>query len=382
MAKSINRDRPHILVLTGEASGDLHASNLVKALLSLENPPRVSAFGGPLLRKAGARLVKDMRAYSVVGISEVLKMLPNFLSLKKYVETWVVKEQPAFVILIDYPGFHLKLLPFLAKRVPVIWYIPPKVWVWKEKRAELLEKYCSKVFSIFPFETKYYPKKGAFLGHPLADCIKEPMERDVFLEEKGLSPEKRYIGLIPGSRVQEIKSLLPIYLEAAVKLASKHRGVEFILPRAGNLDKKLINRYVSRYKNIKIHVISDRIHDVMNACELLICTSGTVTLEAGFLKRPMIICNKGSFITWLAFKTLSKSEFLGLPNILAGKEICPELLQKDANPEKLYEVAGNILTSASLKSKQVEELEKHVSPLFEKGVSQRIAEAIESEFMQ
>ncbi|MBT3785106.1 lipid-A-disaccharide synthase, partial [bacterium] len=361
-------------------SGDLHGSYLVRAFNALKTPPEVYAFGGKHLQSEGADLVENTLETSVVGISEVLFALPSLFKRARKIKDFIKTHDLDLVILIDYPGFHLWILPEISRLVPTVYYIPPKVWVWKESRARKILEFCHRVYTIFPFEQRFFPEKSRYFGHPLLDIVKPKLNREEFLLSQGLDPAKRYVGLVPGSRSQEIKKMLPLFLEVSRKL-SREENLGFLLPHAPSLD-------LQEYQNIDpdlesvVRICEGETYSLLGSCDFILATSGTVTLEAAILGTPMLICNRGSALTYLAFQALSKVRHLGLPNILKQEEICPEYLQNDANLENLFNAAKSYLQDAS----KLEEQKKHLFEvrelLGEPGVLAKISQDMQETYLR
>jgi lipid-A-disaccharide synthase len=378
----MNAVAPHrVLMLVGEESGDLHGSHLVRALLASKTSLEVFAFGGERMRQAGAQLIVNTLKNSVVGVSEVLKSLPTLMTRAREVKDWIAKHPVDLTILIDFPGFHLRLLPHLASLSKTVYFIPPKVWVWQAKRASQILRYCDRIYTIFPFEKDYFAEKSRYFGHPLVDIVKAPRKRGEFLDSLGLSPSLRYLALVPGSREQEISRMLPLFLEAAERLATRKDLGGFLIPKTSSLDSRCY-RVPEKVGGLPLVLHEGDSYSLLNACDLALATSGTVTLEASILETPMIISNQGSWITYLAFKALSRIPFLGLPNILGGKEICPELLQNEASAENLEHFAALYLDSPRILEAQVRELERVNSKLGRPGVFEKIARDIHQEYLK
>jgi lipid-A-disaccharide synthase len=366
------RTKKKILIVAGEESGDQHASMLVRELLSRDDSIRIHAFGARHLKAAGANIVRDMSKYAVNGVAEILHMLPKFLELNKYLRNWVLNNNPELAILVDFPGFNLHILPFLANRMPVLYFIPPKVWVWRQKRAELLRKYCDRVYTIFPFENEFYPQKARYFGNPLIDALPESFERSKFLSQQGLDPAKTYVGLLPGSRRHEVMSMLPVYLKTARELAQLFPEVGFLLPRVETLSMSCYQA-LRKFSVPGLHVLKGQSHAIMASSEFVLATSGTVTLESALLSTPMLICYKVGFLTGLVYKLLVKTKYVGLPNLLLQRELCPEFLQGAASPEKLLSVCTDWLKNPALLDDQKEGFVEIRLKIGETGVFRRIA---------
>jgi len=361
-----------ILIMAGEESGDLHGSHLVKAIKQVSPEAQLFAFGGRNLQESGATLVKNTMKTSVYGVSEVLRAIPSLLRAEQEVYNWLLNNRVDLIILIDFPGFHLKLLPRLSEMTRVFYYIPPKVWVWKENRKHKISKYCERVYTIFPFEDQYYPGKAFYNGHPLVDIVKTSVSRAEFCEEYGLNPDKAILGLVPGSRTQEIHSLLPSMIECAKLLKDFDPELQFVLPEADSLEPGLFDSLIPQ--DLKVSRIRGRNYDLIASCDMVLATSGTVTLESALLDTPMIIVNKGSWITYLAFQALSKIPYLGLPNIIADREICPEMLQENSQGPALAQKVREFLSSEDVIKNQKEGLREVRETLGEKGVLHRVAQ--------
>lgn len=368
-----------ILVLAGEESGDLHGAYLIEALFKLSLPMKIFAMGGQKMKLSGAELLENTLESSVVGITEVIQKIPSLMQRQQRIQSFVEREQPDLIVLIDFPGFHLRLMPQLAEIAPLVYYIPPKVWVWKQSRALKILRFCQRVYTIFPFENEYFPGKSSYFGHPLVDFVKSTCSQEEFRNRHDLKEDVATIGILPGSRKQEVAKMLPRYCEAA-RLVSKSHPVQWLLPLADSIAEDDLPSQVMA--DVKIRVTRGCTYDVIKNCDLIIATSGTVTLEATLLGTPMIICNRASSITYLAFKLLSKVPYLGLPNIISKTEICPEMLQSDTHPNKLSELILDYLDKPEKLLEQKKSLNQVVQTLGEPGVIDRVSKHIAAEFLQ
>ncbi|MEE2923361.1 MAG: lipid-A-disaccharide synthase [bacterium] len=367
-----------ILILAGEESGDLHGSYLIDALLKLSLPLQIFAMGGEKMRLAGAKLIENTLDSSVVGITEVIRKIPDLLQRKQRIEDFVNKEQPDLVIFIDFPGFHLKIMPILSDKTSLVYYIPPKVWVWKQNRARKILQFCKRVYTIFPFENTYFEGKASYFGHPLVDFVKASCSTLEFKEEFGLNKDVATIALVPGSRQQEIVKMLPRFCETA-RLVSKKHEVQWLLPLADSIDDRDFPE--GMLSDLNVQIIRGRTYDVIKHCDFMLATSGTVTLEAALLGTPMIICNRASWVTYLAFKIVSKVPYLGLPNIISKREICPEMLQSDTQPDRLAQLTLNYLQQPQKLGDQRKALNEVVQTLGEPGVLKRVSNHMAEEFL-
>lgn len=368
-----------ILILAGEESGDLHGSYLVESLLKLSMPLKIFAMGGQKMKLSGAELLENTLESSVVGITEVLWAIPSLIKRKQRIHRFVEYERPDLIVFIDFPGFHLRLMPSLSGMAPMAYYIPPKVWVWKQNRALKILKFCKRVYTIFPFENSYFPRKASYFGHPLVDFVKAKSSLDEFKQRYSLEEEVFTVALVPGSRQQEIVKMLPRFCEAA-RLVSSTKKVKWLLPLADTISENDLPHGVLH--DLDVQIIRGCTYDVIKYSNLIIATSGTVTLEATLLGTPMIICNRASWVTYMAFKILSKIPYVGLPNIISNSEICPEMLQSDTEPIKLSQLILDYLEKPERLQQQKENLRKVVQTLGEPGVVERVSTHMAEEFLK
>ncbi|MCK5082459.1 MAG: lipid-A-disaccharide synthase, partial [Candidatus Omnitrophica bacterium] len=287
----------HLVVVAGEASGDMHAAHLIETLKRLDPSITFSGLGGPKMRAAGVDLYEDLTKMAVVGFWEVVKHYKDIkkafdLILKKIDETSVDA-----VILVDYPGFNLRLARELKKRnIKVIYYISPQVWAWKQKRVHFIKRNVDKMLVLFQFEKDLYADFGIdveFVGHPLIDTIKTHSVKESFLLNNNLSPEKLTIGILPGSREKEIENLLPVMLDAAKILDQEFPQIQFLIVKAPTITRSSIEQYLQS-RSFICQIIDDNIHDGVNACNLCMVASGTATLETAILQKPMVVVYKTS----------------------------------------------------------------------------------------
>ena len=369
------------MIVAGEASGDLHGSHLVESLKKLQPEITFSGLGGPLLHKAGVELYEDLTRLAVVGFWEVLKHFKDFQRIFEMMLSKIKEAQPAAVILIDYPGFNLRLAREIKKAgIPtkVIYYISPQVWAWKESRIKLIKKVCDHMLVILPFEKEFYARRGMnveFIGHPLLDSIKITQPPEKFLVSRGLSAQQSTIGLLPGSREKEIERLLPVMLGAAQILYAQNNRLQFVLMQASSVSKSLIEKFTSRC-SLPLKIIQDQTYDAINASNLCMVTSGTATLETAILQKPMIVVYKTSLLTWLLAKFLIKIPYIGLVNVVAGKKIVPECIQFEATPQKIAQEINLICTDERKMTEIKSELQKVKASLGNPGASRRAAEAV------
>lgn len=340
----------NILIVAGELSGDMHGARLVRSLKAQQPDLHITAMGGENLAAAGAEILVNARDMGVVGAIEVIKVLPTiwraYLRLKKFIR----ETHPKLVILIDYPGFNIRLAK-LAKLsgCKVLYYISPQLWAWHQSRVNKLKRYVDMMAVIFPFEVAFYKKfqmPAKFVGHPLTI---EPLSKLTTEEAKKqlkLNPNEKVIALLPGSRNGEIQAVLQTLLNTAEKLHKANPNYQFVLPKASNIDKSSLTEKLQACSAPILITETDR-YTTMQACDLAIASSGTVTLELALLHKPMIIVYKGNPITFWLGKRVAKVDYLGLPNIIANQSIVPELLQDDATDESISKIAENLLNDST-----------------------------------
>lgn len=311
-------------IIAGEASGDVHGANLAKELLKLYPKASFYGTGGVNLKALGQKQYFTDRDMAIIGFVEVFKKLPFIFKMFSTIEKAIVEEKPDAVILIDYPGFNLRLAKKLKKyNIPVIYFVAPQFWVWHYSRIFTLKNYCDMVISIFPFEMPYFEKEGVnayYVGNPIIDNFKFRFEnKEEFLKETSFKGDRKIIGILPGSRKKEINLLMPAFMDAALE----YDNIDFVISKADNIDKDLLMSYVKEKSNIK--VLEKAQYDIMKYSDFIWACSGTVTLETAVMEKPMIIVYSASKINVFLAKKLSNLRTIGLPNIMAGYEFLPEV---------------------------------------------------------
>ena len=375
----MGQPQKHFIIVAGEASGDIHAACLVDELKKLDPALTFSGVGGPRLRASGVTLYSDISFLAVVGFAEVIKHYGKIRSIFDLILEKIDQVKPLAVILVDYPGFNLRLAREIKKRnVKVIYYISPQVWAWKANRVEQVRKYVDKMLVLFRFEQDFYAARGVrvdFAGHPLMDAPGARMDKNEFFRKHGLDAEKLTIGLLPGSRQNEINTLLPVMLGAADILHKEFAPVQFLVLKAHTIERSLLEHYCQNAAcNPKI--LDAQTHDGINACHLCIVASGTATLETAILGKPMVIVYKTSFPTWLLAKLLVKIPYIGLVNVVAGKKIVPECVQFQATPARVAAELRKIVADEVRIAVIKEDLRDVRDLLGAPGASRRAAEII------
>lgn len=335
-----------VLIIAGEASGDLYGGNLVKAIRTVDPSISFLGVGGPSMEEAGVVLLRHAEEMAVVGLPGVKRLL-TILEAFKEVSASLTNWRPDLIILIDYPEFNL-MVAGKAKRleIPVMYYVSPQIWAWRSGRINTIRSRVDRMVVILPFEEKLYQEAGvdvSFVGHPLLDLMEvenngEPL--NLGSDENG---SRRLIGLLPGSRNSEISRLLPVMLDTARILVDMIPGVQFLVPLAPTISKEQVYPYLNG-RDLPLTLVTDSTHEVIQACEMIIAASGTVTLEAAILGTPLVVVYKVNPLTYWLGKRLVHVNHVALANIIAGETVAPELIQHDVTPERIVQESLNILS--------------------------------------
>lgn len=341
-------DETRIMIVAGEASGDMHGARLVAALRAQKTELSVCGMGGGEMAAQGVELLCDASKTAVVGILEVISHLGDIRAAMRILEQRLQEEPPHLLILIDYPDFNL-ILAKKAKRlgIPVFYYISPQVWAWRSGRVKKIGRLVNGMGVILPFEKEFYKERGVkvdFVGHPLLDTVTTKLSKTEFLNKHGIDQDVLTVGILPGSRKKEIATMLPVFLEAARLLTKAvNKKITFLLPLASTLSIVDLKNNGLDDCDLGIKVISDERYDLMAACDAVMVASGTVTLELAILDVPMVVAYRVSPITYLLGRHLIKVEYASLVNLVAGKKVVPELLQHDATGDNIYQAVENLL---------------------------------------
>ena len=335
-----------ILISAGEASGDIHAAAVTAALKRIDNTTEVFGMGGDELRAAGGEVLFDIKEHGVMGFVEVIKKLPDLFKLRSDFARVMDERKPDCLVVVDYPGFNMKLAKVAHdKGIPVVSYIAPSAWAWNKGRAKNVAKIVDKVACIFPFEYDVYKEAGApleFVGHPLLDIVHPAMERAEAEAWVGKEPDRPLVLLMPGSRLMEIEKMLPILLEGAKLLKKQMPQVQFAMPRAGTIPMELLQSKI-KASGLEIKITEGHNYDLFSVADLALATSGTVTLEAALCGLPSVIVYRTSALNAFIARRVINIPNIGLPNIVAGRQILPELLQEDFTPAKVANTAMELL---------------------------------------
>lgn len=330
-------------IIAGEASGDLHGSNLMKALKKKDPAAEFRFWGGDLMAKQGGTLVKHYRDLAFMGFLEVARNLRTILNNIKFCKEDISSNRPDVLVLVDYPGFNLRIAKFAKELgIKVVYYISPQLWAWKEGRVEIIKKYVDEMMVILPFEEDFYKKHGVhshFVGHPLLDAISTLEDLDVedFKRENGLN-EKEIIALLPGSRKQEVEKMLAVMLS----VRPYFKEYQFVIAGAPSLPKE----FYQNYADDNVHFVSNKTYDLLRCSKAALVTSGTATLETALLNVPEVVCYRGSKISYAIAKRLVKNiRYISLVNLIMDREVVKELIQNELNTNNLVEELKKILAT-------------------------------------
>lgn len=362
-------------IIAGEASGDLHASNLMAELKKKDPQAEFRAWGGDLMKKQGATLVKHYRHTAFMGFVEVVVNLPKVLGNIKECKNDLLKYQPDLLILVDYPGFNLRIAEFAHKHgIKVCYYIAPQAWAWKQHRVRKIKKSVDKMLVILPFEETFYQDRGVnatFVGHPLLDELAKLNvgPRLNFIHRNNLSEKREIIALLPGSRSQEVERMLGIMLNVIPHFPD----YQFVIAGVSSLNKDL---YVRMIGDKDVRLVENQTYELLQNSSAALVTSGTATLETALLSVPEVVCYKANNLSYHLAKWMIKVNYISLVNLIMEKEVVKELIQNDLTEENLVRELGAILKDAKRQRQLLEDLDALKDRLGKAGASEKAAEAI------
>jgi len=373
---------PTIMLAAGEASGDLHGAALCRGLKGLAPESRLVGMGGRGMAAAGMEVLVDVTASAVVGGSEALSRVPRlYRALGRLRAVLEGPPRPAALVLIDFPEFNLRLARAARRAgVPVVYFIPPQVWAWRGGRVRTIRRLVSLVLAVFPFEPPLYRAAGvpvAFVGHPLLDALADAPERDAARRELGLPRDARVLGLLPGSRREEIDRMLPVMREAVLRIGRARPDVRVVLAQAPTVEGGALARHLDGAPAVR--TVAGHAHAVMRAADLLLLTSGTATLEAALLGTPMVVCYRVSRLTALMVGLLVRVPWMSLVNLTLGRAVVPELYQASATGERLAAEALRLLDTPGALAGQRGAFRELAGRLGEPGVGLRAARLVLAE---
>lgn len=368
-----------IFIITGEYSGDIHASCVVNALKEKYPDIEIEGVGGENLKAAGVKLFSDQKKMGAVGISPAI--IFNHLLLGKRVVDYILKKfKPDLVLMTDYGAFNLSVSKFLRNSgIKVLYYIPPQVWASRKWRINTIKKNINKVLCIFPFEKEMYESYGIkthYCGHPLVSQLPEPAEREVFFSHHGLDLSKKLVSVFPGSRKFELRYLADIFIKSAKELKKRHPEIQICISQAPNLPDDVYHKYV---KDTDFKVIKGENQALLSVSDALILASGTVALEAALYKTPMIIAYRGPILFYLIYLLVRCIKMVSLPNIILNKMIVPEIIEHNVSVSNITYNIEKLLYDKDARSAQIEGLSQVGALLSDKVSSSEAADAIISE---
>lgn len=364
-------------VIAGEASGDLHASNLIKAIKAQTSDVSFRAWGGDLMQEAGAVIVKHYRDLAFMGFAEVIMNLRTILKNINYCKKDILHYKPDAVILVDYPGFNLRIADFLKEHgIKVYYYISPQVWAWKKNRVHKIKQTVDKMFVILPFEKDFYKEydyEVDYVGHPLLDAIQKRASSkqviDSLRSDLGLN-EKPIVAILPGSRKQEIAKMLPIML----KQSNEFKSYQFVIAVAPSFDLSFFDSYIAQFPEVKL--VKNRTYDLLELAHAALVTSGTATLEAALFRVPEVVCYKGNPISYHIAKKIVDIKYISLVNLIMDQEVVKELIQSDLNHKLLKAELGKLLSPTKEREEMLHTFDLLIDKLGGGGASKKTAELI------
>jgi lipid-A-disaccharide synthase len=364
-----------IMLVVGEASGDIHGAHLVKALSGKDETLRFFGVAGEQLKQTNFDVIFDVSKLAGMGLVELVGNLKNIFKAYGALRRALRERRPDLLVLIDFPEFNLRLAK-LAKqlKVPVLYYISPQVWAWRRGRIRQIAKWVDHMVVVFPFEVPLYQKQGVrvtFVGHPLLDIVHCRDSREAMLAQLALDAGKRTIAILPGSRHGEVSYHLPVLLDAAFRL-SQDSEVQFLLIRASTVERRDLESILERVP-LKIPVVEDKRYEAVNACDLAWTASGTATVETALLLKPMIIVYRLSWLTYALARILVKTKHVGMVNIIAGEAVVPELIQSHFTADGILRETRNLLENRELRDRIVSKLLTLREKLGTPGAAHRVA---------
>lgn len=364
------------MLVVGEASGDLHGARLVKSLYQRDPGLEIFAVAGEGLKREGVKVLFDVDRLTGMGFTELAGNIRSLWQAYQRLRNFLREEKPDLLVLIDFPDFNLRLARLAKKlQIPVLYYISPQVWAWRKRRIRNISRWVDRMAVVFPFEVPLYQKEGlpvSFVGHPLLDVVHATEAREETLRQYGLEPSRPTIALLPGSRVREVTRHLPTMLEAADRLR-REMEVQFVLVRASTVESRIFETILDRAA-AKVSIAEGNNYNVLHACDLVWTASGTATLEAALMLRPMVILYRLAWLTYGLARLLVRVKHIGMVNIIAGEAVVPELIQGDVTAERIVHESRRILKDPELREQVVKKLARVGESLGSPGASDRVAD--------
>jgi lipid-A-disaccharide synthase len=371
------QERSEIMIVAGEASGDLHGSNLVREIKSLYAEAGFYGIGGERMSEQGVHLIYHINELSFMGFSEVIKNISLIRSVERTIQKLLDIRRPRAVVLIDFPGMNLRIARYAKERgIPVAYYIAPQVWAWGRYRLKKMRKYVDRAFVILPFEEEYFRNEGIdaeFIGHPILDLVKTTEERDAFCSAGGLDPKRRILALFPGSRAREVVNHASVMARAALRLRDEF-GIQPVIGVSRNLRTEFVQSLLP--DGSAIPLLQGATYTMMRHADAAFVKSGTSTLEAACFMTPMLVVYKTSVLNYLVGRLIVNLNHFSLVNILAGEEIVKELSQGNVNANTLYEYGRELIVNEEKRETMKRRLQTIRSMLGQPGASKRAAEGV------
>lgn len=364
-----------VMLVVGEASGDMHGAHLVKALSDKDQTLRFFGVAGEQLKQTNFEPLFNVSQIARMGLVELAGSLGNIWQAYRTLGHALRERRPDLLVLIDFPEFNMRLAK-LAKKlaIPVLYYIGPQIWAWRRGRVRQIARWVDHMAVVFPFEAPWYASRGvkvSFVGHPLLDIVRSQKPREAVLAQLALDARKRTIAILPGSRRGEVAYHLPVLLDAAVRL-SQDSKLQFLVIRASTVDRHEVESLLVRVP-LKIPIVEDQRYEALNACDLAWTASGTATVETALLLKPMIIVYRLSWLTYALARMLVNIHQVGMVNIIAGKTVVPELIQSDLTAAGLAKETRSLLENPELRERIVKKLVTVRAKLGAPGAADRVA---------
>jgi lipid-A-disaccharide synthase len=369
------------MISCGEPSGDLYAGALVASLRQIDPAIRVFGFGGERLQAAGATLDGDYRGFSVTGLVEAAAVLPRSWKMLRTLTALARERRPDVFVAVDFPDFNFRLLPVMRRLgIPVVYYVSPQLWAWRSGRLRTISRFVDRMLVIFPFEAALYERAGVpveFVGHPLIDLARPARQRDSVLHAAGISGDGPVVALLPGSRPNEVRHVLPDLAKAATLIAARVPAVRFLLARAPSLDDALFAPVADlRRRGVSVGMLAHATDDVLAASDVVITASGTATIQTALHGRPMVIVYRLAPLTYAIGRRFVRVSQYGMVNLVAERPVVPELIQDALTPASVAREAVSLLTDAARAETMRRDLSSVRARLGGPGASRRAAEAV------
>ncbi len=372
----------NLYISCGEASGELYGSLLAYELLKINPNLKITGMGGNLLQEAGVKIIQPINKLQIIGTFELLPKIIKLYLILSNLKKQLAKNPPQLSILIDFPDFHFIIGKFLKTlNIPIIYYVSPQIWAWRTSRVYKMKQFIDLMIPLFEFEESFYKKAGIktfFAGHPLIDYVSPNNSKKIFIDKYNINKCNFLLGIMPGSRLSEIKHHTPVLIQVLNSIKNEYPDVAFLLIKAPTVSQSLMEPYQKLGATI---IIEDK-YDAMCYSDLLLVASGTATIEACIAETPMIVFYKVNNLSWTFGHWLIKTKYLCMVNICADEEIVPECYQNLFNVNKILELTKLMINSKELRNNQIKKLQNVKNSLGNKGASKRIAEFIYSNYIK